>query len=278
MDLHHERRGSGPPLLLVHGLGGSRRSFDTIAGDLAAERELVAIDLPGHGESPALPGAPTVAALADAIAAFLREQDMTGIDAVGSSLGARLVLELARRNDVGSTVALDPGGFWNDRERKVFGASVAGSVRLVRALQPVMPALTANPVARTALFAQLSARPWALHDDALLTEMRSFATAPGFDGTLRELVDGPPQEGAPAGATPPILIVWGRNDLVTLARQAPRAARRFPGARLELLERCGHFPHWDRPEETVRLILGATGAQRAATQPAGKAPAGTAPG
>lgn len=72
--------GHGPPLVLLHGLGGSRRSFDTITGALAAHRELAMPDLPGFGETPPLRGEPTIPALADAIASFLDER---GIDAGG---------------------------------------------------------------------------------------------------------------------------------------------------------------------------------------------------
>jgi len=154
-----------------------------------------------------------------------------------------LVLELARRRPVGATVALDPGGFWNHRESQAFGASVAASATLVRALQPVMPALTGNPVGRSALVAQFSAKPWSLPGDVLLQEMRTFAAAPSFDDALHSLVHGRGQADMPAGtARGPIVIGWGRRDLVCLPRQARRAAKRFPDARLHWFERCGHFP------------------------------------
>lgn len=257
MDLHHIRRGSGPPLLLVHGLGGSWRSWDPILPALELEREVIAVDLPGFGATPPLAD-PTVPALADALDSFLDAQDLKGVAAAGTSLGARLVLELARRGSVGATVALDPGGFWATQgERRFFGTTVALSIRLVRLLQPVMPALTRNPVARTLLFAQFSARPWALPGDAMLTEMRSYAAAPSFDAVLRNLARGPGQPGT--DATPgPVVIGWGRRDLVTLPRQAARAQQRFPNARLTWFERSGHFPFLDVPEEATRVILGAT--------------------
>ncbi|MGI8846351.1 MAG: alpha/beta fold hydrolase, partial [Thermoleophilaceae bacterium] len=136
------RKGSGTPLLLIHGLGGSVRSFDPIVDALAAEREVVIPDLPGFGDSPPLAGEVSIATLADVIEAFMDEHDVRGVDAAGSSMGARLVLELARRGSVGAVVSLDPGGFWNRRERKVFGASVALSVRLVRLLEPMLAFLT----------------------------------------------------------------------------------------------------------------------------------------
>jgi pimeloyl-ACP methyl ester carboxylesterase len=258
MALHHVRRGAGRPLVLLHGLGGTWRSWDPVLDALAAEREVVAVDLPGFGDSPPLPHPPTVAALADAVEAFLDEQGLRGAAAAGSSLGARLVLELARRGSVGATVALDPGGFWNRRELRYFELTIGLSIRLVRLLQPVMPAICASPVARSALFAQFSARPWALPSDVVLREMRAYAAAPALDATFRELVRGPGQPGTD-GTPGPVLLVWGRRDLVTLPRQAPRAQRRFPNARLAWVGGSGHFPQWDRPEEAARLILDHTG-------------------
>lgn len=163
-------------------------------------------------------------------------------------MGARMVLELVRRENAGNVVALDPGGFWTDCQAKVFGGSVAALIKLVKALQPVMPALTGNPVSRTLLFAQFSARPWALDADVALTEMRSFAASPTMEEVLKSLAQGPRHEGAPAGTTKgEVVIGWGRRDLVTLPSQAERAQRLFPDARMHWFEGCGHLPMWYRP-------------------------------
>jgi pimeloyl-ACP methyl ester carboxylesterase len=260
MELHHVRRGTGAPLLLVHGLGGSWRSWTTIADALAAEREIIAVDLPGHGATPPLEGEASVATLADAVTAFLAAQGLTGVDVVGSSMGARLALELARRGGVvGAVVSLDPGGFWRGWERRFFGTTIGLSIRLVRALQPVLPLVTGNPITRSVLLAQFSAHPWRLPSRIVLQELRDYAAAPWFDPLLRSLTYGPAQEGAPHGTLRrPAVIVWGRQDRVCLPRQAARAAALFPDARLHWLDDCGHFPHWDQPAATVRIILDAT--------------------
>ncbi len=173
-------------------------------------------------------------------------------------MGARLVLELARRGAPGATVALDPGGFLGDSQLRWFHVTLAASIRLVRALQAAMPALTGNPVGRTLLFAQLSARPWRLPADVMLDEMRSYAASASLDEVFRELVHGPRQEGA-ASTPGAVTIGWGRQDRVTVPSQARRAQELFPQARLEWFEDCGHFPHWDQPEAAARLILQSTG-------------------
>ncbi len=258
MQLNHLRRGTGEPLLLIHGLGGSLHSWDLVINQLAVRREVIAVDLPGHGATPPLNGPATIGAYADALAAWVRENDLIGVDAVGSSMGARLVLELARRGGVvGDTVALDPGGFWQGWQRHFFWASVNVSGKLVRLLQPVMPALTGSALGRTLLLAQFSAHPWTLPPGVALTEMRSFANTPVFDELLRNLAYGEPQEGMAAGAVAPhsLTIGWGDRDRVCFPSHARRAQELFPDARLYWFENCGHFPQWDSPQEASRLIL-----------------------
>lgn len=253
MLMNFERRGTGRPLVLVHGLGGSARSWDTVAPQLAASRELIVLEMPGHGRTPPLAGPPTIAAYADAIAQFLDTQGLQAADMVGSSVGARLVLELSRRGMGGHCVALDPGGFWQGWETHFFHITLAASIRLVRLLQPIMPFLSRHAFTRTLLLAQLSARPWALAPEIVLTEMRSFAATPVFDAMLHELAVGPLQQGT---TTTPgrVTIGWGVNDRLLLLRQAARAQAAFPAARLHLFGKCGHFPQWDQPADTIRVI------------------------
>ena len=256
MTLHSERHGAGRPLLMVHGLGGSARSWDPIIPALSRSRELVVVDLPGHGRTPALVGRQTVEAYADALAAFIAEQNLGAVDTVGSSVGGRLVLELARRGVGGHCVALDPGGFWQGWETRFFQVTITASVRLVRRLQPALPWLSRQAAARTLLLAQLSAKPWALSPNLVLTELQTFAATPVFDATVRELAHGPLQAGA-ASTPGRVVIGWGRNDRLLLPRQAARAQAAFPHARLHWFRNCGHYSQWDQPNETVRVIADA---------------------
>ena len=255
------RTGAGDPLVLVHGLGSSSRNWDPVLPALTAQREVIALDLPGFAGQPPVEGEVTIASLTDALQQWLADQGLADAAVVGSSMGARMVLELARRGHRGPIVSLDPGGFWTDLQATVFGASIRASVALVRGIQPALPALTGNPVGRTALLAQFSARPWALPPDLVLTELRGFRreVSPSLDPALQALVSGPRQEGVPAGALAErVVIGWGRQDRVTLPSQAATALERFPGARLHWFEHCGHFPHWDQPEQAAALILDST--------------------
>lgn len=259
-NINYIRRGTGKPLLLIHGIGGDWRSWQTILDDLALEREVIAVDLPGHGDTPPLVGETTVATLCDAVAEFIHENDLTGVDAVGSSMGARMVLELARRGGtIGGAVSLDPGGFWQGWQTEFFYRSVNLSIKLIRAIQPIAPPLTRSAFSRSLLFAQFSARPWKLSPRLALDTLRSYAASPVFDELLYNLAYGEKQKGAPKNSIKhPLVIGWGKRDLVCLPSQAERALESFPDARLYWFDRCGHFPHWDRPAETTRLILDAT--------------------
>ncbi len=258
--LHSTRQGSGKPLLLIHGLGSSIGNWDPVIPALAAERDVIAVDLPGCGESAPLTGETTIATLTDSVEAFIRDAELGDLDLVGSSMGARMVMEMARRGHAGTTVALDPGGFWNDRQAAIFGTSIKASVALVRRIQPALPFLTGNPVGRTALFAQFSAHPWKLPQDLVLHELRGFKTSTSLDPSLNALIHGPRQEGAPAGSLKGKMVIgWGRKDKVTAPSEAARATELFPDATLHWFENCGHFPHWDQPTEAARLILDSTG-------------------
>jgi len=283
MKMNQVRRGSGKRLLLLHGLGGTWRSWRPVLNDLAAERSVIAVDLPGFGKTPPLRGEVSIATLADAVTEFLDAHKLIGIDVAGSSMGARLALELARRGVVGATVSLDPGGFWEGWQKTYFAATIGLSIRLIRLLQPVMPLFTGNPVGRTLLFPQFSPRPWRLSPQVTLEEMRSYTASPSFDELLHQLVYGPAQEGAnPDSTQGPIVIGWGRQDRVCFPSQAKRAMELFPMARLHWFENCGHFPHWDVPRQAARLILASTAgddARSRAGQPeqafAGSVPAGS---
>jgi pimeloyl-ACP methyl ester carboxylesterase len=88
-EMHHIRRGKGEPLLLIHSLGGTWRSWGPILDGLAAEREVIAIDFPGFGETPPLPGEVSIRTLADAVTELLTAHNLIGIDAVDSSMAAR---------------------------------------------------------------------------------------------------------------------------------------------------------------------------------------------
>lgn len=256
--MHQVTCGTGKPLLLIHGLGSSWRAWQPILDTLAAKRMVIAIDLPGHGETPAERDSGTFDGLVGSVEHYLVANDLVGVDVVGSSMGARIVLELARRGRVGHVVALDPGGFWRGWERAFFRTTIGLSAKLLRVLRSRLPAISRSAPARMALLAQLSAKPTALSPELVRTELTSITDTPTFDALVRNLADGPEQTGPAADPTRSIVIGWGRHDRLCLPRQAQRALAAFPSATLHWFADSGHFPVWDMPREAASVILQAT--------------------
>jgi pimeloyl-ACP methyl ester carboxylesterase len=247
--LAHDRTGSGPPLLLLHGLGSCKEMWRPVVPMLAREREVIAVDLPGFGASPA--GAQTVDAMADEVAAFA---DGLGLDrphVAGNSMGGGLALALGARGRVRSVCAISPIGFANPREAAYARGVLATTRFLARGVAPVAPAVAGNPVLRTMLSSHVAARPWRIPADDTVLWTRAYAHAPSFWPLLRS---------APSWSVePPVCpatIAWGDRDrLLIYSRQAPRARRRLPEARHITLRGCGHVPTWDDPEAVAAAIL-----------------------
>lgn len=256
--MHRIDHGRGKPLLLVHGLGSSGHAWEPVLAPLAEARRVIVIDLPGHGLTPAEEDSAAFAGLVRSMTEWLDAERLTGVDMVGSSLGARIVLELARLGLAGNAVALDPGGFWEGWERKFLLTTLTASRTLVKTLRPALPALASNAVGRSMLLAQLSARPWALDGRFVAEELRSLADTATVPALIKNLGYGRGQEGV-ATTGKRLTIGWGKHDRLCLPVQARRAAERFPSARLHWFKHSGHFPLWDEPRETVRLVADTCG-------------------
>ncbi|RBP44339.1 pimeloyl-ACP methyl ester carboxylesterase [Roseimicrobium gellanilyticum] len=260
MRINHIRRGRGKPLLLIHGMGGSWRSWAPILKMLAAEREVIAMDLPGFGKSEPVAGEVTVTSLANATAAFIEAQDLEGVDVVGSSIGANVALELARRGGlVGAVIALAPAGFGRDRQRKVYQHVMGMSNGLIRLLRKAMPFLASKVISRSLLFRHLSVRPSQLQPSLVLDEARSMTASASFDEALKHLSRDDIQHGVPPHVFKhPLVLAWGRQDRLCPVSQAELALLYFPDARLHFFDKCGHHPHWDAPREVAKLTLTTT--------------------
>src|SRR5919112_4201020 len=116
LQLSWDRAGEGEPLLLLHGIGSTHDDFAALRPRLDLEFRVLAPDLPGHGRSGTLARRPTVAAIADAVAADLDELGVGRVHVLGNSIGARVALELAVRGRARSVVAIAPSGLNNSSE------------------------------------------------------------------------------------------------------------------------------------------------------------------
>lgn len=253
MSLAHVRRGSGPPLVLIHGIGSQWQMWRPVLDRVSREREVVAVDLPGFGDSAPLGGRPTVEALADAVAECLEEIGMGGAHAAGNSLGGAVALSMARAGTARSACVLSPAGFGNMREGRYARALLISSRRAAQRLDSRAELVSRGPVRRTLAYGHLAARPWRIPADEAAGAMRNLARCPGFEPTLEAIADH-----SFGGRTLdcPVTVAWGEKDrLLIYSRQSARARRLLPDARHVTLRGCGHVPTWDDPEQVARVLL-----------------------
>ncbi|MFC5822725.1 alpha/beta fold hydrolase [Nonomuraea insulae] len=253
MELAFERRGTGDPLILIHGIGHHWQGWLPVLDRLAAERTVIAVDLPGFGVSPGLPdGIPyTAESLADAVESFCALLGIREPHVAGNSLGGYIALELASRGVVRTATALSPAGFWT-RPELLYCQAVLRALRAsARSMTPSQLAMTAeNPYLRAVSSGLLVAHPSRLDPVALLAATQALGQATGFEETLESFGGLMP----PAPPKSPITIAWGEHDRLLPRRQAVRAAR-WSGQRVKLLKGCGHLPMSDDPALVARVIL-----------------------
>jgi pimeloyl-ACP methyl ester carboxylesterase len=251
-----DRGGTGPPLVLVHGLGLSRRSWRPVLQALEQRHDVVAVDLPGFGETPPLGDGenPTPSRLADVLEHEIDHLGLAAPVVVGNSLGGWVALELGRRRRAGGVVAIAPSGLETPPER----AYVIALNELMRARArlsaPFAHQLTASPAARSILFGGLRRRPWRVPPPTGERELHEFGCSPGFQPALRASIGTRVPKGLSAIAVP-VRIAYGTHDLMLGALTAPRFAAAIPGADLIPLPGLGHVPMIDDPNLVARAIL-----------------------
>ncbi|MBM7442294.1 alpha/beta fold hydrolase [Streptomyces sp. HB132] len=254
-EVAYERTGSGAPLVLLHGIGHHRQAWDPVLRILAAERDVIALDLPGFGASPALPQGlshdlrtmvPLLGSLFDAI----------GVErphVAGNSLGGLLALELGREKLVRSVTAFSPAGFRTRSERRyAFGVLRAMRGAALSMPMPLIEGLSRSSPGRTVLTSTIYARPGRRSPDAVVSETVALREATGFRQTLEAGLTVAFTDDVP---DLPVSIAWGDKDRLLLRRQGGRAKHVVPGARLVRLPGCGHVPMNDDPAAVARVIL-----------------------
>jgi pimeloyl-ACP methyl ester carboxylesterase len=258
MRLSHQRRGSGPPLLLIHGIGSQWQMWLPVMDRLAQEREVIAVDLPGFGESLPIDGeAPSVPELARSVARFVEELGVERPHVAGNSLGGAIALELGRMGGVRSVCAVSPAGFGKGWEVTYALTSLRLLRAFARLLAPIAGVLARSARVRRVLSRQTVEHPERVPPDEMAGATRNLGRSPSFRATLRairawsELDAGPP--------IVPTTIAWGEHDRLLLYRpQSARARAALPAARHVTLTGCGHVPTWDDPEQVQRVLLDAS--------------------
>lgn len=258
MELAHSRTGTGEPVLLMHGITHRRQGWDLVVPLLSRERELWAIDLPDHGESPDLPSEyrGDVGPLADAVEAFCTAQGIDRPHAVGNSLGGLIALELAARGSVRSATALSPAGFWSRLERLYARAVLGGAHALLAAIPSArLERMLATPVLRTALVGLLLAHPSRVDAQQMVADLRGLSHPRSSFATMLAHLD---SWTVPDRTAVPTTIGWGSRDFLLPRWQSGRLRRALPDAAIYVLPGCGHVPMADDPALVADFILAAT--------------------
>jgi pimeloyl-ACP methyl ester carboxylesterase len=253
--LDHDRRGSGEPLVLLHGLGSHWPMWRPVLDRLAAEREVVSVSLPGFGCSAPLPDGvePSPQALADAVAAFAVGLGLERPHVAGNSLGGWVALELAKGGRARSATGLSPAGFWLSRRERGFSDQSLINLRsAARAMRGVAPRIARTGVGRRAASWQVMAHGDRVPPDALVEDLANLAEAPGFDATREAMVE---RRFQPGPIDVPVTVAWAEKDRLLLPRDAGRARRLLPRAVHLTLHGCGHVPTWDDPDQVARVLL-----------------------
>lgn len=245
--IFYRRRGHGPPLLLIHGWGGSSRYWRGTLEALGASRDVIAPDLPGFGESPPMDGPLNSQRLAELTLAFADALGLERFDLNGHSFSAGVAAYMAARRPerVRRLVLTSFSTFRNEFERKM--------VDQVHKVMALWMALRRPWMAERRLFYRAVAGRFFYRipaDDALLRE----SVADFLKMDKRTAVESAASSANPqinvelARIQAPTLVIGSRQDNIMPPRGTPTVAELIPDARLIWIERCGHLPMIERPQ------------------------------
>jgi pimeloyl-ACP methyl ester carboxylesterase len=245
--------GSGPPVLAIHGLGGTKGSFLFTVAALADRFRVIAVDLPGFGDSDKPIGAAyDPRFFAEAMIDLLDALELERADLIGNSLGGRVALEVALREPerVGRLALLAPSLAWRRPRRW------APALRLVRpelGLVQIAPRAVVQTIVRRIVPG--ADEGWtAVGVDEFLRAYHAPAGRAAFYAAARHIYLEAPH--GKAGfwprlreLQPDVLFIWGRRDTIVPIAFARHVAEALPQARHVELD-CGHVPQMERPKQT----------------------------
>jgi pimeloyl-ACP methyl ester carboxylesterase len=250
--------GSGPPVVLIHGITSSADTWAPAMSSLAREHTVIAPDLLGHGASAKPRGDYSLGAYASGVRDLLAALGHDRVTIVGHSLGGGVAMQFAYQfpERTERLVLVSSGGLGREVNLLLRAAALPGAELVLPFLVPGWLAQAVGGVGWAG--ARLGLR---LRQD-LGEVVRGFLSLndaearAAFLHTLRAVID-------PGGqrvnghdrlyltANLPTLLVWGERDPIIPAAHGHTAHAAMPGSRLEVFANSGHFPHMD---DTVRFV------------------------
>jgi pimeloyl-ACP methyl ester carboxylesterase len=253
--LHWEELGQGPPLVLLHGLCDSHRTWLKVAPTLARSRRVLMLDLAGHGLSERPDASYALEWHARIVGAWLENLGLEGVDVVGHSYGGGVALWmmlLEHRARIRRLALVAAGGL---------GRDVSVALRL--ASIPLVVERFGQPFMARGTRLALSSAGSAYDGDELarLSSMNATAgTARAFARSVRDVIDWRGQHrhvrdgGGQLAPLPPVALFWGERDPVIPIAHAIAASSLLGGAPLTRFPGCGHFPHREKATEFARAL------------------------
>jgi len=253
--------GAGPPVLLLHGHEQSATSWRWVIPALARTHRVLALSLPGHGETgPAVGGYAPGRDLTPFVADFLAALGVGFLDLVGNSVGGSVALRLALANPakVRTLTLVDSAGLG----REVHPLLALDTLPGIGELAIMLSRIPGGDVQRSSLSAaMLFAQPWRVPTE-FFTEQHDLGRRPGqleaSTAMARALFDVTGQREVLLDQlrtlTLPTLVIWGENDYVLPAHHARAAVDRLPRGRLSLFPDCGHLPHVEHPDRFAAVL------------------------
>jgi len=254
VTLNHMRKGEGPALVLIHGLGGSHVVWEPVMDLLAAERDVIAVDLPGFGKSDPLPDGTrhSAAEMGRALTVHLESLGLERPHLAGNSLGAWTAFEMAADGNAASVCGISPAGLW----RRKLGPRAYNTRKAGRRARHLINAALKTERGRRKLMATTVARPELLTPDEAIRWLSAWLDAPAYDDA-NDMMRHTPFERA-SEIDVPVTIAWGESDRLVAP---PRPERMPPGTRYFTVPGWGHTPTKDDPEGVARVLLEASALQ-----------------
>jgi pimeloyl-ACP methyl ester carboxylesterase len=259
LRLHYVERGSGTPVVFIHGAKGSLQDWTLSVFDRAAQRwRAIAWDRPGCGHSQRPPrGGGSPLAQARVLRATLTKLDARRPVLVGHSLGAAVAMAYAVEfpDEVGAVVALAgyvlPVRTFHSPLARLLGVPLLGSLLSHTALPPLGKAL-APAILRRAFYPDTVPPDYEKTAVAMALHTQRFA---GGAEDLRTVDEALTQIAAQyPGLQVPLVAVVGMQDHILSPDQGRRLCRMVPGAELVELPRTGHLPHFTQPDPVLAAI------------------------
>jgi pimeloyl-ACP methyl ester carboxylesterase len=258
-SISRERRGSGRPIVFVHGIGSRWQVFEPILDRIAERHEVVAVDLPGFGASSSVDGVePGPRGYATWLAEWLAAEGIDRPHLVGNSMGGGIALELGRQGVASGVTAFSPVGFWGEAGIRWTQGLITAMRAAARTAGPVLDRAVGHSVGRVALLSPMFGHPTRVEPAAARADLAGLAAAPAYRAARDDFSNYRLSAADDPGrlASIPVTIAWGTRDVVLLHRtQSARARTVLPFARHVDLVGCGHLPFNDDPHACARIVL-----------------------